>query len=394
MRGVSVMNILFVTGIFANNKKDTSLGGMSYAVYKSALGMQKRGHTIRILEVSNRNRTWYYRNLKIISVRSCLGVEQESVWDIMFDTIKRERCIQKAIRKLNQEEAIDIVQYAGWFGLGLLHSNQIPAVMRMSSYTKVQLVHNYSKEKRHLLQIVEYLAAKRMNYVFAPSRIMAAGVGKDIKKNVGVIETPFFQEEVEWDDHLLRTKLKDKKYVLYFGRMSVDKGILIIKDILYKTLQKYPSCYFVFAGGSWTHNGMSIEKELLLEAQEYKDKVLFTGMLPKEQLFPVIKSAEAILIPSLADNLPNSCAEAMALGKVVIGTDGSSLEQFIKDGKNGFLAEPGSAESLYSCLEYVLEMDESEKQKIGGKAKKTIEKFDLENYSKRMEVLYEKIIKK
>ena len=99
MRGVSVMNILFVTGIFANNKKDTSLGGMSYAVYKSALGMQKRGHTIRILEVSNRNRTWYYRNLKIISVRSCLGVEQESVWDILFDTIKRQRGIQKAIRK-------------------------------------------------------------------------------------------------------------------------------------------------------------------------------------------------------------------------------------------------------------------------------------------------------
>lgn len=54
-----------------------------------------------------------------------------------------------------------------------------------------------------------------------------------------------------------------------------------------------------------------------------------------------------ILMPSLSDNLPNSCAEAMSLGKIVIGTNGSSLEQFIENKKNGFLAKIGSAENLY-----------------------------------------------
>lgn len=388
------MNILFVTGLFAKNEKDTALGGMAYAVYKSALGMQKCGHTVRILTISNRNRNWYYRGLRVISIRACSGIEQDQIWDVWIDTIKRETCIQKAIESLNQDEPIDIIQYVGWFGVGLFHANQIPAVMRVSSYTKVQLVHNYPKGKRYLLQGIEYLAAKRMDYVFAPSRIMAAGIRKDIKRKVGVIETPFLQEETEWDNSLLQTKLKNKIYLLYFGRMSVDKGILVIKDILYSILKKYPQIHFVFAGNSWKHNGVAIEKELLDEAREYNNRIIFLGVVPKEQLQPIIRHAEMILIPSLIDNLPNSCGEAMALGRIVIGTDGSSLEQFIEDGKNGFLTVPGDGDSLCSCVERVLKMDELEKRKISERAQGTMKKFDLESYSKRMEKLYHKIIEK
>ncbi len=33
-----------------------------------------------------------------------------------------------------------------------------------------------------------------MNYIFAPSKIMAAGIEKDIRKKVGVKETPFLFE--------------------------------------------------------------------------------------------------------------------------------------------------------------------------------------------------------
>ena len=387
------MNILFVTGDFAKDKRNTAMGGMALAVYKSALGMKQLGHSVRILTLDKEDRRWTYKGLKVISIQAKYGTDENTILSSLYQIIKRESKIERTIKKLNRAECIDIIQYTGWYGIGLLHFSKIPAIMRVSSYTKVQLVHNYDGWKKRLLEIVEYLAAIRMNYIFAPSRIMAKGLEFDIKKKVGIIETPFLKENIEWNDCILKTKLKDKKYILFFGRMSVDKGIFVIKDIIYKVLSKDSDIYFVFAGFSSVNAlGVRIENELKDAAKEYGHRVLFLGPLSKDKLFPVINNAEVVLMPSLADNFPNSCAEAMSLGKIVIGTEGSSLEQFIKNKHNGFLVEIGNANSLCDCVESVLEMDDKEKKIICEQAKKRIEKLSLERYSENMGKLYEKII--
>ena len=101
-----------------------------------------------------------------------------------------------------------------------------------------------------------------------------------------------------------------------------------------------------------------------------------------------------VLNPSLADNFPNSSAEAMALGKIVIGSDGSSLEQFICDRDNGLLAKIGDAESLYGCIEYVINMSESQKEDMSVKARRRIRALNLEDYSFKMESLYKRVINK
>ena len=53
-----------------------------------------------------------------------------------------------------------------------------------------------------------------MNYIFAPSKIMAAGIEKDIRKKVGVKETPFYLKDIIWDEGILEKKLKGKE--IYF----------------------------------------------------------------------------------------------------------------------------------------------------------------------------------
>ncbi len=389
------MNILFVTGIFAHNETDTALSGMPYAVYKSALGMKKIGHEAAILTVSEEDRKWYYQGLKVISIRAEHGLNGEAGFrdfgKSLYCILKRECRLRKQIRRLHQEKPIDIIQYAGWFGIGLFHPRDITGVMRISTYTKIQMVHNFGNKEKYLLEITEYLAAKRMNFVFAPSKLMAQAAAKDIRRKVPVIETPFLMENIKWDDGLLQTKLKDKQYLLFFGRMSVDKGILTIKDMLYQALQDYPGLCFAFAGISWMHDGVLIEKELMREAKEYKDRVIFLGQLSKNLLMPVIKNAEAVLMPSLADNFPNSCVEAMAMGKIVIGTDGSSLEQLIRNGKNGYLSEIGNASSLYRCLEQVLHLNETQRKLMGECAERRIQKLDLRRYSIKMERTYRKL---
>lgn len=387
------MNILFVTGLFANDERDTALGGMPGAVYKSALGMQQRGHSVRILACAGRERRWRYQGLDVISVRVGQGIEEKAAGAMLIDILKRELAVRRYVQKLDCEKAIDIVQYTGWFGVGLLHPYGIPAVMRMSSYTKVQLSNNFSTGKRFLLEAVEYLAAKRMNFVFAPSRITAAGLEKDIQRAVVVMETPFRQEETKWDDSILRSRLESKRYLLFFGRMTVDKGIYVIRDMLHEILDRYREIHIVFAGGINRHEGVLVSDELMEAAGEHGSRVVFLGLLPKERLLPVIDGAELILMPSLADNFPNACAEAMALGKIVIGTDGSSLEQFIQDGVNGYLVERNNPGQLCRCVDRVLRMEPGQKELVSIRARKKIEGLDLESYSKKMEKIYTRVIK-
>ena len=208
------MNIVFVTGDFAANEKSI-LGGMAGAVYKSAFGMQKRGHYVRILAVSTQNKEWKYNGLEVISVRAQNALSEVSVAKSLYYIIQREIIIQKQIRLLDKQKKIDVIQYTGWFGIGLLHYNSIPAVMRVSSYTKIQLVNNYSKRKKRLFIALEHFAVKRMNFIFAPSKLMAAEIEKELGKKVGVIETPFLRDEIELDDTVYQKKLKDKKLIIW-----------------------------------------------------------------------------------------------------------------------------------------------------------------------------------
>jgi glycosyltransferase involved in cell wall biosynthesis len=74
------------------------------------------------------------------------------------------------------------------------------------------------------------------------------------------------------------------------------------------------------------------------------------GNLPHRQLYPIIAEARLVALPSLFDNSPNTCLEAMGLGKAVIGTNGTSFEELIVDGVNGFLVGPNDPEALAKTM--------------------------------------------
>lgn len=386
------MNILYVTGLFAQNEKDEKLGGMAKAVYMNAKGMKDRGHNVCVLTVSNRKREWEYKGIKVVSVNAEHGIDKSSDLEMIYQIIRREILIEKEIRKISSKKKIDIIQYTGWFGIGLLHFNRIPTVMRISSYTKAQLECNYSNRRVNILSYIERLAMKRMNAVYAPSRIMAKKIEADIKRKVYVIETPYIQEGVQADETAWRKKVGEKKYILFFGRISIDKGIYIIKDALYKILSDYEDIYFVFAGAFDT-NGVK-KVELMQAAKEHQKRLIFCGNLSKKQLWPLIEHAYMVLMPSLMDNFPNACAEAMSLGKIVIGTNGSSLEQFITDSYNGYLSQIGDSESLIEKIREVLKLEQEKKKEISENAKKRIDKLNINDYCEKMEKMYDTICRK
>lgn len=388
------MNILFVTGAFAHNNKDSALGGMERAVYKSAMGMKQLGHNVRILAADRIERTWKYQGIEVKSIKAINIFECISDTVLLAGIIDRELQFRKEIYSINKKWNIDIIQYTGWYGVGLFRPLNFPSIMRISSYTNLQFKDDFSPKRENLLSRLECMAVRRMDYVFAPSNLMAKKLEHDSGRTISVIETPYMQESVEEDDSIFNDLIGKKKYILFFGRLSLDKGIYTIRDVLYKTLTRYRDINFVFAGNGTINNGVRIETELHNAAREFGDRVICLGSLNKNKLQPIIKNAEFVVLPSIRDNLPNTCAEAMALGKIVIGTDGSSLEQFIVDGHNGFLAQINNPESLLKKIEQVCNLEEADKARISKNAISRIKELDILPYSQKMERNYYNVIEK
>jgi glycosyltransferase involved in cell wall biosynthesis len=72
--------------------------------------------------------------------------------------------------------------------------------------------------------------------------------------------------------------------------------------------------------------------------------------LSKPDLYALLQRAEASVLPSLADNLPNTVIESLTLGIPVIGTRGASIDELIEPGVTGELVSPGNVEELASAI--------------------------------------------
>ena len=92
------------------------------------------------------------------------------------------------------------------------------------------------------------------------------------------------------------------------------------------------------------------------------------------------------------ENFSNACVEAMALKKIVIGTNGVSFEQLISDGENGFLCEPGNSQSLLDAIYRLMNLKKSEKSIMEEKAFMRTTKLVPETVTAQLVEYYENVI--
>jgi glycosyltransferase involved in cell wall biosynthesis len=166
-------------------------------------------------------------------------------------------------------------------------------------------------------------------------------------RNVEVIRTPCYVETVEWDTSVYDRYLKNKSYLLFFGRFQLHKGFHILAQALPRVLRDHPDCTVALVGLDLETPLASSMKEYAVSlCEEYEERLIFISQIPHAQLYPVISRARIVVLPSLIDNFPNTCLEAMALAKPVVGTQGASFEELITEGETGFLVPAGEADVL------------------------------------------------
>jgi glycosyltransferase involved in cell wall biosynthesis len=81
------------------------------------------------------------------------------------------------------------------------------------------------------------------------------------------------------------------------------------------------------------------------------DAVQFTGRLEPDAMAALYRSADIMLNPSLADNMPNSVLEAWASGVPIVSTNVGGLPYLVRDGVTASLVRPADPAAMArACL--------------------------------------------
>ena len=313
--------------------------------------------------------------------------------------------VKHVIGEIKAREKIDIIHVCNVCSLSLGFGQDIPYVVRISSYQNMwdgadlpEGCIDYDKNPLSINNKLEIYTLKKARYVVSPSNFMAEVTRQNIGMEPVIIESPFTLNKKGWDYGIYNSLVKGKNYIIHYGRLSYCKGTHIVAKIAKDILEKYPDMTIVLAGNYIEMENQYGERikayELVKEcAGEYADRVLYAGCLTREQLYPLIQNAKLCLLPSRIENLSNACIEALAMNRIVIATEGVSFEQLIEDRVNGFLCKHDDPDSFLQAVEKVLEMGEDSRKQIEAEASKRIAKLAPDMIYEKYLAFYQKVIR-
>lgn len=124
-----------------------------------------------------------------------------------------------------------------------------------------------------------------------------------------------------------------------------------------------------------------LHDELLAHAKNINAKVNFMGVVPNNELPDVLNRYRYYILPSFYEGAPKTLLEAMACGLVCIGTNVEGINQIIKDGVNGYLAEGTQTTALIEVIKRATQLPHDSVTAEG--IRRVRNKFSLETIVER-----------
>ncbi len=223
---------------------------------------------------------------------------------------------------------------------------------------------------------------KKLDFVITPSafykkKIDEAGVFK-----CPVVHMPnFLPEGTEY------SLSSPGNYILYFGRLSHEKGTMTLLKAYEKAKVERP-LYYVGTGP------IKEQLEDYVKENNLSDKVKLLGFKSGEELKKLVRESLCVVLPSeWYENGPYSIMEALAVGKPVIVTSLGGLPEMVDNGENGYIVNPFNAEALSSALTAICKLDANQLKLMGEKSmKKARSLFDSEKYTENLLLKYNELL--
>jgi glycosyltransferase involved in cell wall biosynthesis len=184
------------------------------------------------------------------------------------------------------------------------------------------------------------------------------------------------------DVQKLQPQFEAGSQVLYFGRLSAEKGVHTL--IRAAAMAKVPVRIV----------GDGPEASALRQlAADTGAAVSFTGRLEGTALLDEIRAARATILPAQwYENGPMTILESYSLGKPVIGADIGGIPELIRHGETGWLFPSGSVVCLAALLRTVTDLPDRAIEDAGRRARALAQiKFSSGPYCQRILAVYSRL---
>jgi len=182
---------------------------------------------------------------------------------------------------------------------------------------------------------------------------------------------------------------RDPPVVLFVGRLELRKGILDLVHAAPHILKRYPHTVFRFVGRNFPTGGFDVREYILRRLSNWRAQVELVGPVVLDEMPKAYANADICVFPSVWENYPNVCLEAMAAARCIVASSAGGMREQLDDGRCGFLVEPRNPHQLADRIWNALG-DPALRERLGRAARDYLQTtLGAETVGQQMESAYE-----
>lgn len=209
-----------------------------------------------------------------------------------------------------------------------------------------------------------------------PKKIIEIGIG---------VKMPEKKAQI---DEKLKTILKNKKVVLFLGRLDSYKGIIELIEAMRKVWTVLPNTALVVAGAK-TGFTQEIRKKIKRLSTKEQKRVILLKNINQAQKWYLLSRSNLLVNFSQYESFGLVFLEAWLFKKPVIGSDRGVIPEVISHKKNGFIVPYADREKLAEAILFILK-NPILARKLGKMGFKKAKQCDIENVIIKIESIIKK----
>ncbi|MEH2162101.1 MAG: glycosyltransferase family 4 protein [Nostoc sp.] len=260
-------------------------------------------------------------------------------------------------------------------------------------FNKPFLIHAHGAEFQVTYAKLPQLAQKVLNTVFQRCQgfIVLSKTWHDYyvlnlglnPKQVIILPNPC-ELPIQVPDRQNRTQI----ILVFCGRVGQRKGAFdLIQAFANLPDSQKKSAQLILAGDGEIEKAQQLAVSLNLI-----NNVTFLGWINSQKRDEVLSKADVFILPSYNEGLPMAILEAMGWGLPVISTPVGGIPELVISNQNGLLVTEGKIQQLSEAIQLLIE-NETLRLSLGSAARKSVEPFDIKNYSIRLADIYRSLSK-
>jgi len=400
---------------------DTAFGGIATYVKQAAALMATRGHQVEVFSASTR-RAGYFDE-KDVGVNLAREPDRASFREVITPIFADRHRISR----------FDVVESPEYFGEGRaiqIAYPRVPHVVKMHTPTQLlrqltkcrprlsgYLRHNISqarmvfgairrgrmatqyesyrvrRRKIPAVEAMELNCARESTLVVCPSESLRTWVANEwsipIDKTM-VVPNPYVPSQ-----RLQSIQPVESPTVVgYLGRLEQRKGIEDFTKAIPLILAIEPTTRFRIVGDALFHQGTfeRYDKYVVRRLRKYKAAIELVGARPADEMDEEYSKVDICVFPSIWENFPNVCLEAMAAGRAVVASDAGGMAEMLEGGKHGILIPPRNPNAIANAVLRLLKSADLCRTLGASARRRVLDAYNVQIIGPRMEYSYQKAV--